>query len=497
MNDLSKEEIQKVLDYISPEQVEHREKVQELIEAGELDEDPGIEIPIEDVIQHLPDSMALAIISVNQRTQLPLELCLQTALAAANLVAQPHYNVDPLLFGSTALTDYFVVLQNRSGGKTTAMREFFGVIEECYGLKHQSFEMDKAKYDFDMIEYKKEMKAGNPVAKPQHPADYRPIVQNPTLNGLIVKMENCRSLGIVTDEGTKFINSYDNRGGSSNISLAASLCSLWGGGTVERITGMDQTYISNRRCNLFLMVQKAEAAKLVSNERYNKQGLESRLLIIDSDNWMRPLAPTGGNKKDMDGYNNRIRDLYMKDPNVSQWDHMQLEPFILHWDDAAKQDAIATCYSLNGEINKMDDDNPSYADGIKSKGYEHMCKIAGTLCVYDGRDTISMTDWTAAKTLFSYYAQQRIKIGTVVDPDKIGDMAKAEDDILKWLSKQTQNGIKNCSYISILDARGPVSYRKYLEPTKREALLDSMVRRGLLIHEDKLVKLDPNYKPSK
>ena len=156
-------------------------------EAGlEIDEKLDEGILIESVLEYLPQSLALAIISVNQRTQLPLELCLQTALAATHLVAQTHYDVDPLFWGSTAITEFFVVLQARSGGKSAVFREFFKPLEESRAVKLAAYQTLYEQYQMELAQYNKDFKAGIGGTKPESPCGPWPIVSSPTLNGGVV-----------------------------------------------------------------------------------------------------------------------------------------------------------------------------------------------------------------------------------------------------------------------------------------------------------------------
>lgn len=153
-----------------------------------------------------------------------------------------------------------------------------------------SYNKERDDYKAEMAMYNKQLKhlteGDAPPVEPQKPSFFDPFIASPTLNGLLDHLSDCATAGIFSDEGTKFVNSYDNRDVKTGISLAANLCNLWDGSELSKDTGIEKARLFNRRCNLLLLLQKTEAANLVNNDRLKGQGFESRTLVVDSPEWI-------------------------------------------------------------------------------------------------------------------------------------------------------------------------------------------------------------------
>ncbi len=440
---------------------------------------------------NLPKEMRDAIDGVQKADNIPREMSLISVLAFANFAAQRLWDCDSVRFGRIPCSDFFVLLQERSGGKTTIYKKLGRGVQKWVDERKLFYAKAEEQYAFEIQDYKnkkKKWKIGDVIpSRPERPAHFDPWVESATLNGLINHLTNVPVAGLFTDEGATFINSYDNRNAQSGVSLAANLSKAWGGSTLKRDTGLDKTRLDNRRLNMFLMVQKDISAKLIDNRMYEQQGLDSRLLFVDCPRWEKleltqaeELSSSKHNKL-VDAFNNRLYDMLNVRLSTSINDNCELDLPLMGWEDDVNDDRR----EWNNSCIKRESQKGLEAHyGWLSKAFEHTVRLAVTLAAFKGLKKIDKACFYCAIELVEFFFQQRVKFVAPLDYDDAAPSVVAEEDMKVWIGGKFKSGDKVTR--SMFANSGKASYRKLHKKDKR-MVVSTLLEMGVL--EDDGTKL--------
>ena len=421
---------------------------------------------IDDVMPHLPADLQSVVNATSEHKGFKKCRVLTTALAVINFAAQKYYNVDPVLFDPAPLSEFFVILQDRSGSKSSLWKDFLTPIEAQiksdgirYGALMEVYDWEKALYD-------KAMKKGDENAhipnKPIKPPHYDPFVENPTLNGIIEHLKTTPVAGVFTQEGAMMLNGYDARGKGSAVSFTTGLAKLWSGEPLKKNTGLEIVRLFDRRCNMLLMVQKELAGELFSRSA-KAQGLFSRFCVVDHADWIKPYEDEAAAtrtvyQREIGKFHKTIQSILSKKVETQGIDNAELILEILRFSPEAeahrKTYSDMTIEAWNNNVGAQETGNHIEMLG---KLYEHACRLAGTIAVFNGHKLISVDDWTAGFMLAQYY-QTNLKY--LIEP-LIGDehiTNTADRELRAWISKTKTQGDEFT--IRELKQTGPSMLRK-------------------------------------
>jgi len=405
------------------------------------------DIFIDDVLAVLPADLTQVIEATHSHKGFDKEHILTTALAVINFAAQRTHNVNPVRFSPKPLSEFFIILQERSGGKSSLWSDFLSPIEKNIQDLSVRYAKELEFYDYEMALYNKALKKADDnsiiPSKPKKPNKYNPFVQNPTLNGIIKHLEHTSVAGVFTQEGAMLLNSHDTRGDSSSISFTTGLAMLWSAEPLQKQTGLEEVYLPGRRCNMLVMVQKDLASDLFSKN--NKvQGLFSRFLLVDHKKWIRRTEDEADatrqeyNQK-MTVFQQKLQTMLNKSVKTQGFDNKELILEEITFSACAEPHRKSYSNLITEQINNTPDHEKGLEIEMLGKIYEHACRLAGTIAVYSGKNQIGVDEWMAGVMLAQFY-QTNLKY--LVEPLN-GDehiVNTAEDTVIEWIKKNRKKG---------------------------------------------------------
>ena len=136
---------------------------------------------------NLPKEMRDAITGLELASKLPREMSLISVLSFANFAAQRLWDCDPVRFGKHPCSEFFVLLQKSSGGKSTIYSALGKGVQKWIDNRKVFYNKAMESYEYEMEIYKNEKRkakgGGTIPSKPEHPQHFDPWIESPTLNG--------------------------------------------------------------------------------------------------------------------------------------------------------------------------------------------------------------------------------------------------------------------------------------------------------------------------
>ena len=444
------------------------------------------DVTIDDVIPLLPKELKNIVEATNKHKGFAHEHTLSAALAVINFAAQRHYDVDTVRFGPAPLSEFFIILQERSGGKSSLWKDFLGAIEQKSKDDAVRYSQLMEVWEYEMAQYNRAKSAKSREAcdvipsKPQQPPHYDPFVENPTYNGIISHLESTPFAGVFTQEGAMTLNGHDSKSDSSSTTLTTGFAKLWSGEALKKNTSLEKPRIYDRRCNMLLMIQKSLADKLFSKKN-KEQGLFSRFLIADHKIWIRKLEQEADDTRAeyqtaLKAFHKRLNSILNKKVVTGGFDNKQLILKLIVFSESAN--VLRREYSdmVTMENNESLTRSPEKSDELLGKLYEHACRLAGTIAVFNGRETIEDDDWLAGLMLAQYYITN---LKYIVEPN-VGEAHitnQVEDAVMEWIAKTKKKGDEFT--LRELKQKGPYVVRK-ITRTQLEDIVNELVLDGAL-----------------
>lgn len=248
--------------------------------------------------------------------------------------------------------------------------------------------------------------------KPAQTAKYR--ISKGTVNGIIDQLKSQPVVGLASSEGGEFFNSHAWQGGkdaSKAIEMSAALTTMWDGGRIEKITGMERTTLANRRVSMLFLLQEATIRAFLSNTAFADQGFTHRLLITQCESYEKPdlnfsnegMMKITNTRAALQPFHDRIEELMSAKFNYKEDAIYELEPVVLYMDTSA---ANLLGNYFNKNKNRGSTDLKDYA-GFAERLYEHGIRLAGTIAAFEKHETITLSDAECAVELLDFYGEQR------------------------------------------------------------------------------------------
>lgn len=393
-----------------------------------------------------------AALAIHYRTQAPLAMCAQSALAAATLAAQAQRDVMLPGGGRKPLTAIFVSIAESGERKSSVDRVALAAVYEVEQEWRQQSEGERLGYmnaktawdsarekvkrgKSDMATMRIALDAIGPEPKsPPHPML---LVADPTPEALTLHLGQGRPMaGVFTAEGGLLI------GGAAfndeaRMRTAALFNTLWDGDPIRRLrVGTGANFLPGRRCSAHVMLQPVVADTLFGDTMFNAIGLLARMLIVapNSTAGTRLYRESDiGTDAALNDYNNRLAYL-LKRQIVTRPDMPDaLDPPVMRLHPAAKAAWIK--FHDGCEYGIAPEGGLSSIRAFGAKLAEHAGRLAAVLTLFGDPDAmeVPLVAMQSATTLAIYYANEMLRLngGATVSRE-----LRTAQRLLKWWQVQ-------------------------------------------------------------
>ena len=383
------------------------------------------------------------------RTQAPLAICAQSALAAATLAAQAHRDVELPGGGRKPLTAIFASVAESGERKTTvdkvALAEVYAVEEEW----REAARDELGRYKADLAGWKeaeatirKKGKGDRAMIRnglialgpePKAPPHPMLLIADPTPEALVLHLaENRPWGGVFTAEGGVLIGgaAFNDE---SRMRTGALLNTLWDGEPIRRrrvVTGA--AYLPGRRCSAHVMMQGGVAERLFGDAMLDGIGMLARVLLVAPSTtagtrMFREAPPQC--RPILAAYRARLGHLLRRPPATKTDDAGVLEPPVM----ALTAEARALWGQFHDHAERRiapgADLAPIRAWGAKAA--EHAGRLAAVLALYADADAmeVSAEHMACGIALVEHYAVEMLRLAGAgaVNPD-----LRLADRLLRW-----------------------------------------------------------------
>lgn len=392
-----------------------------------------------------------AVEAVQNKTQAPVAIPAQSALAVASLAVQGFADVQTL-GGKRPLSLYFLTVA-RSGERKSAcdaplmseLREYEREQSAAQRDAMQSWTNAQALWKGQRDKILMEAKTGKGEKRTAAQADLEALgpepeappspdrtVTEPTFEGLTKLFAHGQpSLGLFSDEGGQFLGGHAMNSDNRQKTLAA-LNGIWGEGTIKRTrSGDGHATLYGRRLAVHLMVQPGVARNLLSDPLAVDTGFLARFLICE------PPSAIGTRTQDkarddflpLSGFAGRLRDI-LETPMPMDPQTRELKPRCLELGSEAR--ALLVAFSDRTELAQAQGGELAHITGPASKAAEQAARIAGVLTLW--RDLaaaeIGPDDMANAIALAEFYLSEASRLASAA---LISEKIDHAEKLRKWL----------------------------------------------------------------
>lgn len=442
----------------------------------------------------LPKEMLEAMAVLQELHAAPDSMALQVILGTVNLAAQAHYNVDSGIYHHRPISLFLMGLAPTGALKSTLTREARAGIDRFVDQLRSRLENDVIRYKLEEKKFKaaeaqylKDMDAGGNFLPPALPTPPKPVqgydcmISKATLNG-IIEVLKCQSwTGLFSSEAGEFFSGHAFKGREANngLEMITFLTKLWDGDTVDKITGLENTKLWNRRLMMLFLLQTETVQEVLNNKLFSDQGFIHRILITQTDQYAKPawdvdkenfLEDLDVIRQYMEPFHQKVFDLCNRPIRIRENSHFELNPITIKMSPTAFR---ILGHWRNANRNRGSEDLKNYA-GFAERLHEHALRIAATLAAFENWDTIQDNHARAAIDLMDYYCEQRLQMEVgVVNTDPIA--TEGVRRLYDWIRQNNWSGTKR-----ELSQRGPKWYRD-LGIDQKNRILENIVKSDLVI----------------
>jgi len=365
-------------------------------------------------VDDLGDSLKDLVLDLNHVLQASLPICAQSVLSSLALVFQAHANVAINDLIKFPLSNFFITIAGSGERKSTVENAVLFPIHKFQSEARKQYTQDLKKYKVDCLAYGRDIKKGLILNEPEKPIKPLIITEEPTYEGLVKNLEiNRGCMGIFTDEGARFLNSYAMTNENLTKTLAG-LANIWDGKSISRFRISEESeIIYNRRVSMHLMMQKKISEKLIYNAAIEDQGFLARCLISAPPKKFGDLKFIDNqNIKSKPSYNkfaDKIYSYISKDVPIVYG--TRNEPNLR--DIGLNREAfyVVNDYFYNDLQHRVKGD---YApiEKLIAKGMSHICRLAAILALYEdfNAQTIEARHVMSGIGLFNYYTEEALRL---------------------------------------------------------------------------------------
>jgi hypothetical protein len=390
-----------------------------------------------------------AVEAVQGKTQAPVAIPAQSALAVASLAVMGHADVETL--GGPRPTALYALTVAQSGERKSAcdgplmagLREFEREQSEAQRAEMESWRNTQAlwKGDRDRIlaDAKKPDKRTAAHAdldrlgpEPAAPPSPDRVVTEPTFEGLTRLFTYGQpALGIFSDEGGQFLGGFAMSSDNRQKTLAA-LNDLWQGNPIRRTRqGDGNLTLYGRRLAVHLMVQPGVARQFMADPMAADTGFLPRFLICEPPSTIGTRLHRLERTDDaaIARFSDRLRAI-LATPLPMHTETRALTPRLLFLSAGARSllvgfsDAVEVAQGAAGDL--------SHVTGYASKAAEQAARIAGVLTLW--RDLmaveIAAEDMANGITLAQFYLGEAARLG---DAAVVSAEVDKAERLRRWL----------------------------------------------------------------
>jgi hypothetical protein len=238
---------------------------------------------------------------------------------------------------------------------------------------------------------------------------------------------------LFSDEGGRFIGGHA-MNAENALKTAAGLSGLWDKGCAKRTrSGDGHSSLRGKRVTMHLMLQGVVAAMLMGNDVLNKQGLTSRILMIQPDSTVGQRGYVEENIFESPVYRDYLRRCEAQLAKELPWkdDSNELDPPIIQLTDDAKQLWIK--FHDYCDLNAGKGGEYEGIRGLANKAAEHAARLAGVLAVMHGRDSIDLQMIESGIKLMNFYLAEAARI---TDSGYLDDEIRDAKSLLTWIHEK-------------------------------------------------------------
>jgi Protein of unknown function (DUF3987)/Primase C terminal 2 (PriCT-2)/RepB DNA-primase from phage plasmid len=432
--------------------------------------------------------------AIHERVRCPVAICGQSVIAAANLAAQAHADVELPTGHVRPISNFFVTIAETGERKTAADNEALRPVRKREKALREAFDQALPSYENQKIAWEKARDHAVKKAKgdrgaiklaldavgppPIPPLSSMLTCPEPTYEGLCKYLQSGQpSIGVFSSEGGLFIGGHG-MSDESKLRTAAGLSELWDGEPIKRVRAGDGTLVlPGRRVAMHLMAQSDVAAIMLSDRMLLNQGLLSRCLISAPESisgtrvWREPSDSADAAIK---RYGARLLEVLERPPPLKDGKANELTPRMLRLAPDARKLWIAFANSIECQLAPEEALYP--VKGIANKLPEHAARLAGVLALVSDPDTseIPTEQMAAGITLAQHYVGEALRL---FEASRVSDDLRLAQMLLNWLLRSWGE-----EFISLPDVyqKGPNSIRDQRTAAK---LVEILENHGWLIRE--------------
>lgn len=329
--------------------------------------------------------------------QAPPAICAFSLLAAANLAACPHADVE--IDGRVSPISIFFVSVANSGERKTAVdtealrahRDWQERRLHVYTGDYHTYEDEVQIYRSEksrilagrkttMTAKKKEIAA---LEEPIEPLKPILLIGEPTYEGLCKQLvSGLPFCGLFSDEGGRFLGGHA-MSDDHQLKTAAGLSGLWDRGEVDRMRSGDGTTIGyGKRLALHLMLQPEVSARLLADRSLKDQGLLSRCLVVRPESRRKTYAAVDLSREPvLIDYWRNIRSILEHPAPLREGQRNSLAPRRLVLSPEAKAGYIDFHNMIQSSVCAGERLEP--IKGFAAKAHDHAARLAATLALYE------------------------------------------------------------------------------------------------------------------
>ena len=445
-----------------------------------------------DIILRMPNLLAEAVVGLKALHNTPDELAIPLTLAYAALGAQVKHNMD-VGYGDFPLSLYFLVLSDSGTRKTSNNDEFARHIHEYETDTWTRYKEELTDYQMEHENWKAEkkqaIKKGETftVEEPIHPIDPVQLTTTATWNGIMNQLQYSPAIGLFTCEGAQVFegHSFSEKNGKRE-EITSNFNALFSGANVDKLTGVEQIRLSNRRAGVLILIQPDQAI-VWSDSKLHSQGFFPRFCVTQTPSSNGSIAhntnAVGCDQKSLVKYKmciSRFMQQVIKhlDQAVDNSNRNKLhdgrhlkEPCELYLRALnISRDAEEVYNNFGGDIDEIyrNDYLREEHDPHIKRLQQIAARIAGVLTTYTDNKIVEEEEMTCAVNITKWLFEQRCKIE--VDHTKSDPIVEDGENLLRWLKKHKIESIS----VRDLSQKGPSSYRKRKLNVKKD-ILDYLV----------------------
>lgn len=355
-------------------------------------------------------ALAPIVKAVQDRTQAPVAIAAQSALACASLAVQGFADVETLV-GQSPCSLYCLTIAASGERKSACDKFVMGAVREFEADRVDDYRIALARHDKEQKLWNKKQerllkeaagkgpKAAEALADldAMNPSPVPPVLPfliatEPTFPGLVKLFGKGRpALGLFTDEGGAFVGGHA-MNSDNKLATVAGLSGFWDGTPINRTRVEDGvSTLCGRRLASHLMIQPIAARPMLADPVISQQGFLARFLIVEPVSAIGTRLQRGhspGSDVAISAFKAKLRTVLEAELPLRDGHRNELQPGLLSLTADARE--ILTQYYENTEKEQATGGSLAHVRAYASKSAEQAARIAGVLALWENQNAQSI-----------------------------------------------------------------------------------------------------------